>query len=690
MLTVWAVIPLISCIAHLGVLTLVLLYSRRRVHSLFAVYIAVAAIWSFSSFMLHLDVFPQQAILWHGILNIAMMWTLLAYYHFVLIFARKSAGIGPYIGYAMLMAFTTLSFLGYIVKSAYVINGVLYHDLGIALYLMGAGSLFFIGAVIFLLVKRYRGSLDPADRNRTAYLIMGWSILVVFSYTNFIPAVAGLSLDHIGNLANALIITYAILRYQLLDIKLIARKGLAYSSLTVFLTAIYLLLLFVLQMSFLGWVGYSSLAIAAGFALFIAVLFIPLRNFSQKWIDRVFYRETYDYRQMLLSFSGRISNVLELDELANSMLAPIVKAMHAKRAALLLPAIDSGDFTTQFVQQASNEEAPTNFRLVNSSPIVKWLGANGRALRRELVDIIPQFKGLWEEERTVFERQGIELLCPIRSKGNLIGVLAVGKKQSDSQYSDEEIDLLMTMANEAAVAIENAKMLDSLKIQELRVRQLLAQAVSTQEEERKRISVDLHDSVAQWLAAASYRVQTFSALVADGNNSKARDELEAMETTINKSLKELRRLMIGLRPPALDELGLNHALRQSLEELKADGIVCGFREVGTPVRLASSTEIAVYRIVQEALANIRKHAGATKVNISLQFLADRLIVEVRDNGRGFDFYKTLDSAISVGRMGLLGMKQRVETLGGDIRINTREGAGTTIILSLPTQSREGE
>ncbi|GAG91502.1 unnamed protein product, partial [marine sediment metagenome] len=260
----------------------------------------------------------------------------------------------------------------------------------------------------------------------------------------------------------------------------------------------------------------------------------------------------------------------------------------------------------------------------------------GKALKRELIDIIPQFKGLWETERVALKAPGVELLCPIRSKGKLIGILAVGKKQSDSPYSDEEVDLLMTIANEAAVAIENAGMLDSLKNEQLRVRQLLAQAVHTQEEERKRISADLHDSVAQWLAAASYRAQTVNALLSGNDSDEAQDELAAMESTIDKSLKELRRVVTGLRPPALDELGLSHALRQSLEDLKTDGVDCQFSEVGTPVRLPSSTEIAVYRMVQEALTNVRKHADATKVNLRLQFQADKLLVEVRDNGRGFD------------------------------------------------------
>ncbi len=136
--------------------------------------------------------------------------------------------------------------------------------------------------------------------------------------------------------------------------------------------------------------------------------------------------------------------------------------------------------------------------------------------------------------------------------------------------------------------------------------------------------------------------------------------------------------------------GLTHALRQSLEDLKTDGLDCEFSEMGTPLRLSSSMEIAVYRVVQEALNNIRKHANASKVSLRLQFQEDKLLVEIGDNGKGFDFSQTLDGAVSMGHIGLLGMKQRAEMLGGDVRIKTGVGVGTTITLSLPIQLRVEE
>jgi len=427
------------------------------------------------------------------------------------------------------------------------------------------------------------------------------------------------------------------------------------------------------------------LTLATLSAAAVALLVYRLRPIFLGIVDQLFYRGTYSYRQALHSFNRKMGNIINLNELADEMLPTIVRALRIPQAKLLFEDISSGDFTTQFTYPKVKAKSKDEPRFNLDNPIVAWLEKATSPLDLKQIDSIPQFKGLWQTERDKLVTSNLELLCPIKSRGKLIGILALGKKQSKALYSQEDIELIMSLANQAGIMIENARMFDSLKKQQLQVQQLLTEAIHAQEEERQRISVDLHDGVAQWLAGASYRAQTVSALLSGNDSDDARGELATMESTIDKSLKELRRVLTGLRPPALDELGLSHALRQSLEDLKTDGINCKFSEVSTPTRLPPSMEIAIYRVVQEALTNIRKHANATKVNLRLQFQADKLLVEIRDNGKGFDLSQTLDSAISVGHMGLLGMKQRAETLGGDIKIKTGEGTGTTLTLTLPIQ-----
>jgi len=227
-LNIWAAIPLVTSIVYIILLVFTLQQVKKRANKVFAFYLGIAAFWSFAAFMLHLNAFPSQALFWNEVIVVAMIGSLVIYYHFVRVYTSRPAGIGLYIGYALLLVLAVLSFSGYIVQYSYVVDDILYHSLGISIYFIGGISLAFIVAVILLLGKEYRSSFNPIDRNRTMYLISGWSILVLLSYTNLIPAIAGFPLDQIGNLINALIITYAISRFHLLDIKLVARRGLTY------------------------------------------------------------------------------------------------------------------------------------------------------------------------------------------------------------------------------------------------------------------------------------------------------------------------------------------------------------------------------------------------------------------------------------------------------------------------------
>jgi signal transduction histidine kinase len=685
---IFILVPLVCAVIY-GALTVVALLRLNGVRFIFALYLFAATLWSLSSAMTHFNLGHYQTYFWGKMIVIAGTPMIIVYYQFVRNFSKKKVNFWTYLGYAIVAVITILSGSGIVLRDAYFIDGRLYMD-----YIPHITDVFiaitfsYLVAACVTLIKYYRSSIDAADRRRTLYLIMGIAAFAFFGLTKAIPPLFIYPLDYIGGTINALLITYAVLKYQLLDIRVVLRKGLVYSGLTIFLSTIYLLLLYAVQLFFQDRLGYTSLALAVIIALLTSILFSPLRDFLQKWIDRIFYHNTYDYRQMLLSFSNKINNVLDLDELQQSILHPLVDFMHVKRAALLFPEVGTGDFNVRFINQTTYDEPFSKLRFVNDNPIVTWLTDRGEILRRNLIDILPQFKGLWGVEKTTLNALGVELLCPIASKGKLIGILALGEKQTGAAYTDDEVDLLKTMSNEAAVALENARMLDSMKSQQLQVEQLLGQVVLAQEEERNRISIDLHDSVAQWLVAISYGIQTFRHALPGKEVEKARNELGDMESTITKSLKELRRVVVGLRPPALDELGLTHAIRQSLDELEVEGIECKFNQTGTTFRLPSSIEIAVYRVIQEAITNIRKHSGATKVGLNMTFGEDELTVEIHDNGQGFNLAQTLNSAISVGRLGLLGMKQRVEMLGGDMNIKTGEGKGTAIIYTFPVTSHK--
>ncbi|MFC2010184.1 histidine kinase [Chloroflexota bacterium] len=612
--------------------------------------------------------------------------TTITYYHFIRTFFNKPTGKMIYLGYAGFIGFTIYIFLGGMVTDSYVVDGAIINDLDATSYALSAFAAPFVFVAAFHLLRGLRRATNALERNKVGYMLLALSAWAVFAITNFIPALENYSVDHIGNIAMALIISYAILRYQLFDLRLLTRKTLAYTLLAIFLIGIYV------GLSILGYALlenqplYVILLFASGIAVLLVLLIRPLSFTIQKYVDHFFYRDTYRYRQTLLSFNSRMGNIINLGELADEMLPTIAKALGTPEVKLLLEDSSSGDFTTQFTYPEVKGSSKKELRLSPDNPIVAWIENETVPLELKRIDDIPKFMGLQEVERESMLNSNLNLLCSIKCRGNLIGIIAIAGKPSGVIYLQEDLELVRSVANQAGIIIENARMFDRLVNQQEQMEKVLAHAVFAQEEERERISADLHDSVAQWLAAASYGAQTVDALIQGNGDDKVKIELAKMEDTIDKSLKELRRIVVGLRPPILDELGLTHALQQSLKDLIEDGISYKFSQEGEQIRLSSSVEITVYRAIQEAINNIRKHSEATKVSLTMQYQADRLIVEIRDNGKGFDLSQTTDSAISIGHMGLLGMRQRAEILGGRIRIKTSEGSGTIITLNLPIQT----
>jgi signal transduction histidine kinase len=315
--------------------------------------------------------------------------------------------------------------------------------------------------------------------------------------------------------------------------------------------------------------------------------------------------------------------------------------------------------------------------------VVEWLTREGQALDAERVQVEAMFKGLWQTEQEELGRLDAALLCPLKGQGKLIGILGVGWRASRKPYSRDDAELLMTMAAEAALTVENARILDQLRREQQRVEWLLAQTVRAQEEERKRVSMELHDSVAQWLVGASYRIQALRAQLARGSGGETLADLREIQETTEESIKELRAVIAGLHPPDLEEMGFVPALRQTVEVLAKDGATGRLRVEGAPVRLPAETELAVYRIVQEAMNNIRKHARASRVEALLRFGGEGLRLEIADDGQGFDLARSLEGGLSAGHMGLQSMRHRAGSLGGTLEIQTERGMGTRITLAFP-------
>jgi PAS domain S-box-containing protein len=211
-------------------------------------------------------------------------------------------------------------------------------------------------------------------------------------------------------------------------------------------------------------------------------------------------------------------------------------------------------------------------------------------------------------------------------------------------------------------------------------RRLLARVVEAQEEERCRIADDIHDDSIQVVTAVGLRLASLERRLED---SALRESVSQLSETVRAAITRLRNLLFELRPRSLDQEGLAATLRMYLDQVsEQSGIAYGIenRLVSEP---PPDTRTALYRIAQEALMNVRKHAGATKVDVLLEAREHGYFIRIKDDGGGFD-----PDSIQVvnGHLGLPAMRERAEMAGGWCRIDSRAGAGTTVELWLPDPS----
>jgi signal transduction histidine kinase len=263
------------------------------------------------------------------------------------------------------------------------------------------------------------------------------------------------------------------------------------------------------------------------------------------------------------------------------------------------------------------------------------------------------------------------LVVPLLFRGRAVGTLvALDREAGGVEFDQEDLRLLQSFATSAATAVATAQTVESDR---------LRQQVESAERERERWARELHDETLQNLAAI--RISLATALQSSGGRREARIESAAEEAMaqLESQINELNRLINDLRPAALERLGLAGALRALAEESSARGGL----EVEATVEIGEETgrdeERLVYRLVQEALTNILKHANASHVKLSAQEAEGEIRIAVRDDGDGFD-----STSPNAGR-GLTGMRERIELLGGEIEVSSKPGEGTEISARVPLQ-----
>jgi len=228
---------------------------------------------------------------------------------------------------------------------------------------------------------------------------------------------------------------------------------------------------------------------------------------------------------------------------------------------------------------------------------------------------------------------------------------------------------------------ERDALYQTLAERERSLKDLVRKLFLTQEEERRRVAYEVHDGLAQLAAAAQQHLEAFASRVRP-RSLEARNELAQARELAQQTVREARQVIAGLRPTALDDFGLAAAIRMELQGLRGEGWDVSYAEELGSRRLPLETETALFRVAQEALRNVRKHAGTQRVRLCLEYRGHAVRLEVRDWGRGFQPVRLVGHGPGE-RMGIPGMQERVALLGGKCSVFSRRGAGTHVVVEVP-------
>jgi signal transduction histidine kinase len=480
-----------------------------------------------------------------------------------------------------------------------------------------------------------------------------------------IPAIAGRppvvqpQMAALSMIALPLALSYAILRYQLLDIRLVLHRTLVYLAMTTLLAVCYALALHWLSSIDANLAQARLSLVDLVFFAIVSMTFIPLRHRVIRLIDHAIFHDHYDYARTLQQLSASLASIHPIDQVLTEVVIRLEHTMNLTGAFVITrgargePAMRAACGVYQ--DSASAHGVLSYMPLASSSPA---LDHNG---------------GYWQ---------------PMRAHEIQHGWLYLGAKRSGAGFSANDLHLVATLAGEASLAIAHGLLVEQLEEKVAELRWIYDRQLTAQGEERKHLAHDVHDNVLQpVLHVLRLSDALAGSLPAEyGDMPKLASQLQALAEHSREAEYALRALCRGLYPAELTDLGLAAALRYRARLLSRDQSVT-VQVVVEPccedLRLRADTEYMLYRIVQEALANVVRHAAATSATITFSGTEDIATLTIADDGRGFQVPASLVALLRTGHFGLAGIREQAEHLGGSCMVTSAPDKGTTVQVQVP-------
>jgi len=641
---------------------------------------------------------------------------------------RRWLEIGAYIFSIALIPF---------IQTAYFITGLRHFSFGkIAaagpLYhlfsAVGGGAAVYCITTLFLGMRRAEGN---RERNRIQYVLIGFGLSGILILLNTFP-ISGYDVYPMGNFnfVPAIILAFAVMKYDLLDVGVLLRKGSAYFFLTGALTFVYALAIYLSNILFMGYGEAHPFIIAFASAILVVALFNPVRLKVQALVDRVFFRGKYDYQETLRQVSGAMASFLRIEEITGFLLDSIPLALQTNGMGVGVFQRENGSLELYAVRPGRSKKRHRT-AIENSRSIADFFERYQKTLGRSAVDRIGIPHDREEKICGLFEATDAAILIPMISRDRLTGIMALGEKRSGELFVHEDVELLETIASQGAIAIENARNYEKLEEMNVKLEEKVRQrtkalTMALEEKERTQQQLIRSESLASIgqlvagtahelnnpLASSSSLIQICVETIGEWKNMKDKEREELIED-LKFSLKELDRAagivksLLGLSRQTqtyVEQVNVNtlidDALRILYNRYKNSEITIEKDLRGdlpeVEGNFANLGQVAI-NIINNAIQ--AQPSGKGSITLVTRYDEDAGIVciECHDKGEGMSpeevrdafkpFFTTKKPGEGTG-LGLYIAHEIVRRHGGSIVIQSEKGRGTTVLVELPCRREE--
>jgi len=704
-----SLLPLVAFVLNVSLAALALLRNPgSRLNRVFAYFASSMALWNFGSFVLRNSPDEWTAYFAEILIHAGIIAVPAFYYHFVLIFLDSTTRHRPSLVLAYLIAFvyelinlsgTPLFMTG--VKTTYwgwaPATGPLYLPNFLALY----GFMIY---GVYQLVKDSRGIDSSFRRNRGTLIVLGTLVSLAGGFVDFarfllarvIPAA-----DYVyplgipANMVFALMLGTSIVRYRLFAVTVAVKKTAVYALVGTVLTAILAVFTKVIEDAF-DLKEASALWMVVPMGGIITLLISPLGKGLDDRIQRLTFSKRRGCYETLLQLSKRMSSILNFNELVDTLVHGLVRGIPGTHATLMIHDPGTGAFLN-YREETTLDEGASVDAIRSDSPIVQWLSGTDGLLVKEEAKLNPRIARYFETAEGELEAIKAALIVPLKVENKLNGILLLGEKLSGEIYDDQELDMLLLLATQAAISLENARLYENLATSNARLL------------EASRLK-------SQFLANMSHELRTplnsiigFSKVLLNRLDGELTERQEAYVRSVHNSSRHLLELInsildfsrieagkFEMRPESVDLLDVLAECIESSMPLVRDKRVKLEKDVPVELAPVHADRTRIKQVMLNLLSNAIKFTHSGRVLVHVRPEGDAVHVSVADTGIGispgdlqrlFEPFQRLDNPLAQQAdgtgLGLAISKKFIELHRGRIWAESRENQGSTFHFTLP-------